>query len=500
MAMMAIICASNSFAQSTVLTTKGLCGEGVEWVFDGKTLTINNVTKDNKRTTMTDYNSNEKAPWNMKKLSVKSVRIGKGIDNIGSCAFANCKELTEVVFEGTGLQNIGWGAFMNCSRLRTISFPNQLKKIETIAFANCTSLPSVKIPDQCRVEDQAFINCSGIQGVEVSPTAQIGQYVFASEINLNGKVRHTLYNGEIRRLPAYINVGNAHTYGFTRQSVEKFLGGNGSTGADMDYDYATAELDTIVPNVDITRYNTYALIIGNQNYRFVPNVPYAIHDARIFREYCEKTLGLPAENIHICEDATKQMIDEEEFEWLTSIGNREGKKLIVYYAGHGVPDTKDQNKAYMLPTDVRGTKPQHGISLDSFYGRLGDLAFAQTSVFLDACFSGINRDNESVNEGMRGVEIAAEEGTLSSGNLIVFSAAQGNETAQGYQEQGHGLFTYYLLKELQENNGQITFGQLSDNLTNNVKRQAMQMKLRKPQTPTTNVSEQIENSWRHIIF
>ena len=183
---------------------------------------------------------------------------------------------------------------------------------------------------------------------------------------------------------------------------------------------------------------------------------------------------LSTENIHIAEDATKQMILEEELEdWASTIPNREYKKLIVYYAGHGVPDIKNKNKAYILPTDVRGTNPKRGIALDEFYSKLGELAFAQTSVFLDACFSGVNRDNEGVSEGLRGVEIEAEETSLGEGSLVVFSAAQGNETAQGLPEEGHGLFTYYLLKELKETEGFITFGRLSDNIGYNVSQRAM---------------------------
>ena len=263
----------------------------------------------------------------------------------------------------------------------------------------------------------------------------------------------------------------------------------------------TSDVDTIIPIADNAANETYAFIIGNQNYRFAANVPYAIHDARVFAEYCKKTLGIPVENIHISEDATKQMMLEEGLEdWVATIPNREGKKLIVYYAGHGVPDVKDKNKAYILPTDVRGTNPQRGIALDAFYNKLGELAFAQTSVFLDACFSGISRDNEGVTEGLRGVEIEAEEATFSDGNIVVFSAAQGNETAQGYPEEGHGLFTYYLLKEMQSTNGLVNYGDLSDRIMSNVSHQALQLKLKKKQTPATRVSEKLTNIWRRLHF
>ncbi|MDE6367890.1 MAG: caspase family protein, partial [Muribaculaceae bacterium] len=223
--------------------------------------------------------------------------------------------------------------------------------------------------------------------------------------------------------------------------------------------------------------------------------------ARVFADYCKMTLGIPAENIHVAEDATKQMILEEELQdWVANIPDPEDKKLIVYYAGHGVPDVKNQNKAYLLPTDVRGTNPQRGIALDEFYQKLGDLAFNQTTVFLDACFSGVNRENEGVTEGLRGVEIDAEDATLGGGNLVVFSAAQGNETAQGYPEEGHGLFTYYLLKELRDSYGEVSLGSLSDRIISNVSQKAPQMKMRKKQTPSTNASDQVADHWRRLRF
>lgn len=497
-AMMIALCLPMS-AQSGFYKVKGTCGDDVEWTFDGFTLSINNVNTKGQYVTISDYDLKKQiAPWKKKNLEVRKVQIGSGITRIGSCAFANCQDLQEVVFLGTDVEDIGWGAFLNCSRLRNISLPVQLRNIETIAFANCSSLVSVKLPDQCRVADQAYVSCDNLQSIELSPTTILGHHVFASEVNVNGKIRHSLYTGEVRRMPSYINIGNCNEYGFSAATVEKSTVGR---VLDIDYDYKTSAVDSLIPAGYAVRNNTYALIIGNQNYRFVSDVPYAIHDARVFAEYCQKTLGIPAGNIHISEDATKQMILEEELQdWVGSIPDRDTKNLIVYYAGHGVPDVKNKNKAYLLPTDVRGTSPQRGIALDDFYGRLGDLAFGQTSVFLDACFSGVNRENEGVTEGLRAVEIAAEETALSEGSLVVFSAAQGNETAQGYPEEGHGLFTYYLLKEIKDSEGMITFGTLADRIQENVSQQAVQLKMRKKQTPATNASEQIANTWRNLRF
>ena len=496
------LCVATIFGLSADVTRAifgGSCGIDCKWTYDGYTLTITNSNKKGLDVSINNYNTtNQLAPWVKKKLDVKKVVIESGIKHIGSCAFANLTNLQEVVFNDPQLNSIGWGAFLNCIHLRTISLPVDLKTIETIAFANCDALSSIKIPDQCRVGDQAFASCDNLKSIELSPTAILGHYVFAGETEVDGQTRHTLYNGDVRRIPAYVNKQNANEYGLSPSSIEKLV----STQVNaIDYDYETSELDKMIPVGPYMRNNTYALVIGNQNYRFASDVPYAIHDARVFADYCSKTLGIPTENIHVAEDATKQMILEEELQdWLGRINNPEDKNLIVYYAGHGVPDVKDRNKAYLLPTDVRGTRPQRGIPLDEFYRRIGDLDFNRTTVFLDACFSGVNRENEGVVNGLRVVEIEAENAELGDGNLVVFSAAQGNETAQGLAEEGHGLFTYYLLKELRDSNGLTTLGQLSDAVSRNVSEKSKQMKMRKSQTPTTNATDALGDRWRRLTF
>ena len=487
---------------SQTSTIEGSCGDDMKWTFDGITLTI---STNNKATgakffkPMDDYGLEKNiSPWRKKKLDIKKIVLGAGVTSIGSCAFAECNNLTDVLFEGTEVKCIGWGAFLNCTRLHTITLPNNLNLIEKIAFANCRSLNHIKIPAKCRVEDQAFVSCDNLQSIECSPTAVLGQLVFAKEVYENGELQHIPYSGEIRQIPPYINTNNCLQYGLGKESVKKLrIGGK---AMEEDYDKLTSILDSKIPNSGNKRDDTYVLIIGNQNYRFAPDVSYAIHDARIFGEYCKFTLGIPLGNIHIAENATKHMIMEEELtEWLDSLQNRQDKQLIVYYAGHGVPDIEEK-RSYLLPTDVRGTHPKHGIALDELYAIIGKKGFKQTTIFLDACFSGITRDNESVTEGERGVEYYVDETPLNEGNLVVFSAAQGNETAQGYPEEGHGLFTYYLLKELRETYGSIKFGRLADNIKNGVSEKAKSMKLRKKQTPNTSYSNSLKNSWRDLSF
>ena len=63
---------------------------------------------------------------------------------------------------------------------------------------------------------------------------------------------------------------------------------------------------------------------------------------------------------------------------------------------------------------------------------------------MDACFSGSRRENGMI-VSARGVAIKPKKDIV-TGNVVVFSAADGSETAYPYKEKGHGLFTYFLLK------------------------------------------------------
>ena len=488
------ICLFSVVAQGTK-SISGKCSGDIEWTFDGRTLFINNVNPKKGLVEMPNYDvGKNKAPWVKQKLAVRRVVIGNDIGTIGSCAFADCEELTTVEFLNVFVWEIGWGAFLNCHNLFSISIPVNVKRIGTIAFANCTSLPSITIPNRTRVEDQAFYSCTKLNLIEVGENAMLGKAVFASEVVENGQTVRKNFNREIRRLPRNINIENCSEYGLDKEAVAICL----KKSSPYEMNEHLSAVDTDIPKCMVVRNDTYALIIGNERYRFVADVPFARNDALIFAEYCKNTLGIPAENIHLCEDATKHMILEQELtDWLQNeVTERKYKQLFVYYADHGVPDIKDNNKAYLLPTDVYGTKPHQGIALDKFYAILGSLGFERVTVFLDACFSGVNRDNDGLSVE-RAVEVEAQEAKPVTGNLIVFAATIGNETAQSFQEEGHGLFTYYLLKELQDTQGMVSLGKLAEDVEKNVSNVAPTLELRKKQTPRAFTST-TSNEWKKL--
>ncbi len=479
------------------MNRSGKCGSDIEWKFNNGTLILLNVANRFGFVEIPNYDTKEnKAPWIKLQLPVKKVVISGTINKIGSCAFANCETLESVEFNDLNMTEIGWGAFYNCKKLFAISIPSRISHIGAIAFANCESLTSVVIPQRVRIDDQAFLSCTSLKYIEIGDYTTLGKSIFATAVVENGHTTHKLYNGEIRSLPRNINTDNCAEHGLDPAAVA--ICRSKEVAAQKDENPST--LDINIPCGDVVRNNTYALIIGNEDYRFVPDVPYAYNDATVFSEYCKITLGIPANNIHLCKDATKHMLLEQELgDWIEKgISNKDNKRLIVYYAGHGVPDLNDHNKAYLLPVDVYGSRPQYGIAIDDFYAKLGEYGFDLVTVFLDACFSGVTRTNDGVN-AERATEVEAQESNPVKGKVVVFSAAHGTETAQGYRDQGHGLFTYHLLKELNESEGVVSYGKLSRELKKGVSEQAPSLDLQKPQTPTT-ASSLPEGTWKQYQF
>ncbi len=268
------------------------------------------------------------------------------------------------------------------------------------------------------------------------------------------------------------------------------------------YDYFIKCLGFSIVDVDINipisytkDNNTFAVIIGNEKYRNEAEVPYAISDATIFKEYVQNTLAVPEKQIKNIKDATYNDL-RMAVNWLTQAMTvcRGKGKAIVYYAGHGIPNESDLS-AYLLPVDGIGNDPGSAYSLKDMYEKLGSVEAQSITIFLDACFSGSKRE-EGMLASARGVALKAKA-SAPKGNMIVFTAAQGDETAYPYKDKQHGMFTYFLLKKLQDSKGEVTLGELSEYLTEEVGRQSF-VKNNKMQTPTVNVSSPLENSWRQM--
>lgn len=261
----------------------------------------------------------------------------------------------------------------------------------------------------------------------------------------------------------------------------------------------SSDVDKNIPFNPGKNPHRYALIIGNEDYTTYQkglgsesNVAFAVADARSFSRYAENTLGIPKENLFVFENAISSVM-KRELEKLTKIIQYENGKaeVIIYYAGHGFPD-EITNEPYLIPVDITGSNVHDGIKLTSLYTELTRYPSSRITVFLDACFSGGGREAGLM--AARSVRIKPREDTI-SGNLVVFTASSGDQSALPYRKVQHGIFTYYLLKTIQETKGKISYGQLFDQVKNQVELNAIKVNS-KDQNPGLILSPDVAEAWK----
>ena len=83
--------------------------------------------------------------------------------------------------------------------------------------------------------------------------------------------------------------------------------------------------------------------------------------------------------------------------------------------------------------------------------------------------------------------------------MIVFSASSSDQSSLPYHKEAHGMFTFHLLKKLQETKGAISMGALSDYLIDKVSLQSLKEN-KKEQDPTVNASQEVSTQWRGWSF
>lgn len=254
-----------------------------------------------------------------------------------------------------------------------------------------------------------------------------------------------------------------------------------------------SDVDYNIPAVKQTNTNTWVLVIANEHYEFESPVLYAENDGRVFAKYCSSALGIPQANISYVTDCSLNKMKHEIDLLEQKIAANPNSKAIIYYAGHGIPNN-DLSTAYLLPVDGYATNTSTGLDIATFYKQLARFK-SEVLVLLDACFSGTKRDGDML-VAARGVAIKPREQQL-SGKIVVISACQGDETASQHSDQQHGLFTYFLLKKLQDSKGACTLGELESYVKSNVSKKSIEIN-GKIQTPTIRTSPGVENCWRNM--
>jgi hypothetical protein len=186
--------------------------------------------------------------------------------------------------------------------------------------------------------------------------------------------------------------------------------------------------------------NDVAVVIGNEDYAFLPDVPYALNDASAIYETLLTTRGVPSHRVQLLKGANREQI-------LGAIRRAANEvdsdgRLWVYFAGHGattaagglmlVGDDAKADASAFEPRSVAVAEVESIIPPGSI-------------VVVDACHAGVSRAGEQLLPDARfAVPTYASVPTDS----FVWTAASPTEISVGYEGAEHGLFTYAVLGAL----------------------------------------------------
>ena len=241
------------------------------------------------------------------------------------------------------------------------------------------------------------------------------------------------------------------------------------------------------PSPDIlNKLGTYhALIIGNNNYDTLSKLNTATNDAEKINNVLKERFGFK----------TTLLIDGTRSEILDNLENyrktlSEQDNFLFYYAGHGYLD-KEIDKGYWQPVDATD-RVSSWISNSDIVDQLKGLKAKHVLLVADSCFAGsltrgitiTKPDNSEDNEWLNKIIQLKGRTIMASGNL---------EPVSDSGRDGHSVFAYYFLKELNSVDQPVTGNQIF----NAIKHKIM---LNADQTPLYEQLERVGSEGGDFIF
>lgn len=256
-----------------------------------------------------------------------------------------------------------------------------------------------------------------------------------------------------------------------------------------------SDIDLDIPKNMVKYSNRLALVIGNQDYEFISPTQhqnnFQTSDALSVKNYLIRILGLKEDNIFLLTNATSGTFSDH-VQILSRLASRvSNAEIFVYFSGLGFIDHTTLTP-YLLPTDASGEQKVPRQNLFDLFQLLSQTRASKINFFLDVSFipSG---DLVQINESSFREKVDQSLGE----NMIVYFSAGPGQTALPYKEQSHGLFTYYLLKNLKDTQGKLSYAGLGDYVSKNVSLESLKS-FQKEQDPEIHIGKQASSWWRNM--
>jgi hypothetical protein len=187
----------------------------------------------------------------------------------------------------------------------------------------------------------------------------------------------------------------------------------------------------------------YALVIGNNEYEYLPKLISAKNDAMEVSKVLKNEYGF---KIQILRDATRQQI-------VNALNNLRktvsvDDSVLIYYAGHGEFD-KSADKAYWLPVDAESDDDSNWIIVDRITANIKRTASNHILIVADSCYSGtLTRKAVTDMRSKQKRERYLKKMMKRSSRTIL--ASGGNEPVSDSGGDGHSVFAQAFIDGLKE--------------------------------------------------
>ena len=219
----------------------------------------------------------------------------------------------------------------------------------------------------------------------------------------------------------------------------------------------TASLDQNVLWRSPRRVRMVIVGITDYNDNAIPKVTYASSDAQLFRSFALGG-GVPAENITLLvnKDATRNKITDALLR-LKAATTDPSETAIFYFSGHGAPVVEEGKvtAGTLVPhdaveTSLAVTSVELAMVEETMTGLPGN-----SIVILDACFTGKQGRGVSP-KGVKGLLVVPRNFRIASApqkKTWWMAATSGDNSANDFDKEKHGLFTHYLIQALNAERG-----------------------------------------------
>ena len=223
--------------------------------------------------------------------------------------------------------------------------------------------------------------------------------------------------------------------------------------------------------------NKIAIIIGVEKYKNMTECNYCNRDAKAFKTYATRALGVISSNVISLVDskATRGEILRAFKISLPRIAGDGGKDINIFFAGHGLASESGKD-LYIIPQDGdQGLLEDTAVSRVELIKLIKKVNPKSVTMFFDTCYSGQTRGEQMLLASLRGIKVVATDDIPD--NFSIFTASSSNQASSHIEEVKHGMFSYYLMKGLEgkadgNKDKQITNGELIAYLKTNVSKEA----------------------------